>query len=103
MYAVIKSGGKQYRIKEGDTLKLETLPQEVGATVDFEDVLMVGDGESAKVGSPFVKGSKVSAKVVSHGRHHKVRIVKFKRRKHHMKWQGHRQNYTEVEITKIKA
>lgn len=103
MYAVIKSGGKQYRIKEGDTLKLETLPQEVGASVDFEEVLMVGDGETAKVGAPFVKGSKVTGTVLSHGRHHKVRIVKFKRRKHHMKWQGHRQDYTEVQITKIKA
>ena len=103
MYAVIKNGGKQYRIKEGDTLKLETMPQEVGATVDFDEVLMVGDGENATVGTPFVKGSKVSAKILSHGRHKKVHIVKFKRRKHHMKWQGHRQDFTEVEITQIKA
>lgn len=103
MYAVIVSGGKQYRIKEGDTVKLETLPQEVGATVDFDKVLMIGEGGTSKVGKPYVDGGTVSAKVLSHGRHKKVRIVKFKRRKHHMKWQGHRQNYTEVEITKIKA
>jgi large subunit ribosomal protein L21 len=105
MYAVIVSGGKQYRVKEGDTLKLETLPQEIGASVDFDQVLMVGEGDSIKVGRPFldVEGGKVkvSAKVVSHGRHAKIRIIKFNRRKHHMKSQGHRQNYTEVQITKI--
>jgi large subunit ribosomal protein L21 len=101
MYAVIFSGGKQYRVKEGDTLKLETLAQDVGATFNFEKVLMVGEGDSVKIGSPYIDGSVVSAKVLSTGRHHKIRIVKFHRRKHHMKWQGHRQNYTEVQITKI--
>lgn len=103
MYAVIFSGGKQYRVKEGDTLKLETLAQEVGKTVDFEKVLMVGEGADVKVGRPYLDGGKVTAKVLSHGRHDKIRIIKFRRRKHHMKWQGHRQDYTEVEITKIKG
>lgn len=101
MYAVIFSGGKQYRVKEGDTLKLETLAQDVGATFDFEKVLMIGEGASVKLGRPYLDGGKVTAKVLSNGRHHKIRIVKFRRRKHHMKWQGHRQNYTEVQITKI--
>ena len=101
MYAVIVSGGKQYRVKEGDTLKLETLPQEVGATVDFDQILMVGEGDKAKINSKDLTNAKVSATVVSHGRHSKIRIIKFRRRKHHMKWQGHRQNYTEVKITKI--
>jgi large subunit ribosomal protein L21 len=103
MYAVIMSGGKQYRVQEGDTLKLESLPQEVGNVFDFEKVLMVGEGETVKVGKPYIDGCKVAATVVSHGRHKKIRIVKFRRRKHHMKSQGHRQNYTEVTITKINA
>lgn len=101
MYAVIFSGGKQYRVKEGDTLKLETLPQEVGASFDFDKVLMIGEGDKAKVGRPYIDGGKVTATVLSHGRHSKIRIIKFRRRKHHMKWQGHRQNFTEVQITKI--
>ena len=103
MYAVISSGGKQYRVQEGDTLKLETLAAEVGASIDFEKILMVGEGDTAKLGQPYVKGGKVSATVVSHGRGKKIQMVKFKRRKHHEKWQGHRQNYTEVKITEIKA
>lgn len=101
MYAVILTGGKQYRVKKGDTLKIETLPQEAGATVDFDKVLMVGEGDKVKVGRPYLDAGKVTAKVLSHGRHSKIRIIKFRRRKHHMKTQGHRQNYTEVEITKI--
>ena len=103
MYAVISSGGKQYRVQEGDTLKVELLPDEVGATINFDQVLMVGEGDSVQVGRPFVKGSKVTAKVISQGRHDKIRIVKFRRRKHHLKWQGHRQDYTELQITQIKA
>lgn len=103
MYAVIISGGKQYRVQEGDTLKLESLPEEVGSTVNFDQVLLVGEGESVKVGSPYVKGCKVSGTVLSQGRHKKVYIVKFKRRKHHDKWQGHRQNFTEIKITQIVA
>lgn len=103
MYAVILSGGKQYRVKEGDTLKLETLPEEVGGTVNFDKVLMVGEGDQVKVGKPYLETSKVSATVVSTGRLKKIHIIKFRRRKHHEKWQGHRQNYTEVKITQIKA
>ena len=103
MYAVIISGGKQYRVIEGQTLKLESLEGEVGATFDFDQVLMVGEGETAKVGRPYLAGSKVSAEVISHGRHKKIHIIKFRRRKHHEKWQGHRQNYTEVKITQIQA
>lgn len=103
MYAVICSGGKQYRVQEGDTLKLESLPQEVGATINFDKILMVGEGDSVKMGRPFIDGCKVSATVVSKGRHKKIHIVKFRRRKHHEKWQGHRQNYIEVKITEILA
>lgn len=103
MYAVIVSGGKQYRVKEGDTLKLETLGGEVGQTVHFDKVLLVGEGESVKVGKPYIDGCKVAATVVSEGRHKKIHIVKFRRRKHHLKWMGHRQNYTEVKITQISA
>jgi large subunit ribosomal protein L21 len=103
MYAVIQTGGKQYRVQKGDVLKLETLPADIGSTVDFDQVLAVGEGDDLKVGAPFLKTGKVSATVLSQGRHKKIRIVKFNRRKHHEKWQGHRQNYTEVEITDIKA
>lgn len=103
MYAVIFSGGKQYRVKVGDTLKLESLAGEVGATVDFDQILMVGEGDKVKMGGPYIKNCKVSATVVSQGRHKKIHIIKFRRRKHHEKWQGHRQNYTEVKITKIQA
>jgi len=103
MYAVILSGGKQYRVQEGDTLKLESLPEDIGAEFKFDKVLMVGEGESVKVGRPYLNGSTVSATVVSQGRHKKIHIIKFRRRKHHEKWQGHRQNFTEVKITKIQA
>jgi large subunit ribosomal protein L21 len=103
MYAVIYSGGKQYRVQEGDILKLESLPEEVGSTVSFNQVLMVGEGKEVKIGQPYVKDCKVSATVLSQGRHDKIHIVKFGRRKHREKWQGHRQNYTEVKITQIEA
>ena len=103
MYAVILTGGKQYRVEEGDVLKLETLPADIGSTVDFDKVLAVGEGDSIKVGEPYLKSGKVSATVLSQGRHKKIRIVKFKRRKHQEKWQGHRQNFTEVKITAIKG
>jgi len=102
MYAVIQSGGKQYRVQEGDILKLESLAVEVGASYDFEKILMVGTDGKIKSGRPFLDGCKVTAKILSQGRHPKIRIIKFRRRKHHEKWQGHRQNYTEVQITKIK-
>lgn len=105
MYAVILSGGKQYRVQEGDTLKIESLADEVGSTVKFDKVLLVGEGDKVKLGQPFLDSGKVTvaATVVSQGRHKKIHIVKFRRRKHHEKWQGHRQNYTEVKITQIKA
>lgn len=102
MYAVIEAGGKQHRVTEGEVLKLEKIKgAEEGSSVDFDKVLMVGSGESVKIGAPTVDGAKVTAEVVSIGRHDKVRIIKFKRRKHHMKRQGHRQWYTEVKITGI--
>jgi len=103
MYAVIVSGGKQHRIEEGETLKLEKLNLEVGASVDFDRVLLVVNGENVNIGAPVVEGAKVSAEIVSHGRGKKVRIMKFKRRTHHMKQMGHRQWFTEVKITGISA
>ena len=103
MYAVIKTGGKQYRVAKGDKLKVEKLPVEAGASVDISDVLMVGDGDNVTVGAPLVDGGIVKATVVSHGRHKKIEIVKFRRRKHHQKRTGHRQDYTEIEITDISA
>ncbi len=101
MYAIIQSGGKQYRVAEGDKLKLEKLTGEQGDAVEFDRVLLLANGEQFTVGKPFVEGAKVSAKVVSHGRGKKVEVLKFKRRKHHMKRMGHRQDFTEVEITGI--
>lgn len=101
MYAVISSGGKQFRVKEGDVLKIESLPAEVGSTVNFDNVLAAGEGDSLKFGNPFLKNCTVTGTVLSQGRHKKVHIIKFRRRKHHEKWQGHRQNYTEVKITNI--
>lgn len=103
MYAVIRTGGKQYRVKEGETLKIEKLAADVGSTVTFEEVLMAGEGESAKVGAPLLDGATVSAEVTEQGRHKKIRIIKFRRRKHHRKQQGHRQYFTEVKITAISA
>ena len=103
MYAVIVSGGKQHRVEEGETLKLEKLNIDVGASVDFDRVLLVVNGKDVKIGAPDVQGAKVSAEIVSHGRGKKVRIMKFKRRKHHMKQMGHRQWFTEVKITGISA
>ncbi|GHB11662.1 MULTISPECIES: 50S ribosomal protein L21 [Halomonadaceae] len=103
MYAVIKSGGKQYRVQEGQTLKLEKLEVATGDSLDFDQVLLVADGDDVKVGAPLVDGAKVSAEIVSHGRGEKVRIIKFRRRKHSMRRQGHRQWYTEVKITGISA
>ena len=93
----------QYRVTEGQTLKVESIAAEVGASVDIDKVLMVGEGESVKVGAPYLDGSKVTAKVVEHGRHKKINIIKFRRRKHSQTRTGHRQNYTELEITGIKG
>ncbi|MBB3063047.1 MULTISPECIES: 50S ribosomal protein L21 [Microbulbifer] len=103
MYAVIESGGKQHRVEEGEVLRLEKLEVATGETIDFDKVLMVVDGDTINIGAPLVGGAKVTGEVVSHGRGDKVRIIKFRRRKHSMKRQGHRQWYTEVKITGIKA
>ena len=103
MYAVIVSGGKQHRVAEGETLKLEKIDAATGDTVEFDQVLMVGGGDDVKIGTPVVAGSKVTAEVLSHGRHKKVKIVKFNRRKHYRKETGHRQWFTEVKITGISA
>lgn len=103
MYAVIESGGKQHRVVEGEVLRLEKLDAATGDSVDFDKILMVGEGESVKIGAPYVEGGKVTAEVVGHGRGDKVRIIKFRRRKHFRKQQGHRQWYTEVKITGINA
>ena len=101
MYAVIKSGGKQYRVESGAQVRVEYLVADVGAAVAFEEVLLVGNGDKVKVGAPLVSGAKVKATVVSHGRGDKVKIFKMRRRKHFQKHQGHRQNYTEVRIDEI--
>lgn len=101
MYAVIESGGKQHRVKEGETLKLEKIEVATGESIDFDKVLMVGEGEGVKIGAPYVEGGKVTAEVIAQGRHKKVKIMKFRRRKHSMKQMGHRQWYTEVKITGI--
>ena len=103
MYAVIKTGGKQYRVTEGETLRVEKLTAEVGEAIDISEVLMVANGDDIKIGAPYVEGGKVSASIKSHGRGDKIRIIKFRRRKHHMKRQGHRQSYTELQITGIQA
>jgi large subunit ribosomal protein L21 len=101
MYAVIKSGGKQYRVESGAQVRVESLAADVGAAVAFEEVLLVGNGDQVKVGAPLISGAKVKATVVSHGRGDKVRIFKLRRRKHFQKSQGHRQNFTEVRIDDI--
>ena len=103
MYAVFQSGGKQHRVSEGQTLRLEKLDAETGASIEFDSVLLVANGEEVTVGAPFVSGGKVTAEVVAHGRGDKVKIVKFRRRKHSRKQQGHRQWFTEVKITGISA
>jgi large subunit ribosomal protein L21 len=101
MYAVIKSGGKQYRVAPGDKLKLETLVADVGQTVTLGEVLAVGDGADVRVGTPFVQGAAVTATVLAHGRRDKVTIFKMRRRKHYAKSGGHRQNFTEVQIDTV--
>jgi large subunit ribosomal protein L21 len=103
MYAVFQTGGKQYRAVQGDVLKIEKLDLEAGASVAFDHVMLVGEGDNVKVGAPTVAGASVSGKVLSQGRADKVHILKFRRRKHYRKQQGHRQYYTEVEITAISA
>lgn len=101
MYAVIAAGGKQHRVEEGETLRIEKIEVATGESVDFDQVLMLSDGKAVKIGAPVVDGAKVTAEVVNHGRADKVKIIKFRRRKHSMKRQGHRQWYTEIKITGI--
>jgi large subunit ribosomal protein L21 len=101
MYAVIKTGGKQYRVAAGEKLKIDQLPADVGAEIVLDQVLLVADGDNLKMGRPLVSGASVQAKVLTQGRHDKVRIFKLRRRKHYQKHQGHRQNFTEIEITGI--
>jgi large subunit ribosomal protein L21 len=103
MYAVIRTGGKQYRVEQGAQLRVETLAAEVGAPVSFGEVLMVGEGEAVKLGTPTLQGAQVKATVVGHGRGDKVKIFKMRRRKHYQKHQGHRQNFTEIRIDEILA
>ena len=101
MYAVIKTGGKQYRVAAGEKLKIDQLPADIGAEIVLDQVLLVADGDQLKMGRPLVTGASVQAKVLAQGRHDKVRIFKLRRRKHYQKHQGHRQNFTEIEITGI--
>ena len=103
MYAVVKTGGKQYRVTAGEKLKIEQIPAEVGSEIVLDQILLVADGETVTVGTPLVSGAQIKAKVVSQGRGEKVRIFKMRRRKHYRKSQGHRQNYTEIEILGIGA
>ena len=103
MYAVIKTGGKQYRVAAGEKLKIEQLPADIGAEIVLDHILLVADDDNLKMGRPLVTGASVQAKVLAQGRHDKVRIFKLRRRKHYQKHQGHRQNYTEIEITGITA
>lgn len=101
MYAVIKTGGKQYKVTVGQKLKVEQIPAELDSQIEMNEVLMIADGEAIQLGTPFVEGAKVTAKVIAHGRHDKVRIFKMRRRKHYQKRQGHRQNFTKIEIVAI--
>ncbi len=103
MHAVIVSGGKQYRVKEGQSIKVEKLAVDTGNSIDFDKVLMLSDGETAQVGAPYVAGCTVQAEIIGHGRADKITIIKIKRRKHHRKTQGHRQAYTEIKITGIRS
>ena len=101
MYAVVKTGGKQYKVAPGEKLKVEQLPADVGAEVILDSVLAVGEGDSVRLGQPLVAGAAVKATVVGHGRHPKVKIFKMRRRKHYQKHQGHRQGFTEIRIESI--
>ena len=103
MYAVVKTGGKHYKVAAGEKLKVEHIPADIDAEITLDQVLAVGAGDQLKVGSPLVSGAAVKATVISHGRHDKVKIFKMRRRKHYQKHQGHRQNYTELRIDSIVA
>ncbi|MDX1669000.1 MAG: 50S ribosomal protein L21 [Limnobacter sp.] len=103
MYAVIKTGGKQYKVAAGEKLKIEQIPADIGQEISLTEVLAVGSGEQVKVGAPLVEGASVKAVVLAQGRHDKVRIFKMRRRKHYQKRQGHRQNYTQIQIQSIEG
>ena len=103
MYAVIKTGGKQYRVAAGEKIKVEQIPADVGSEITIDQVFMVGEGDAVQIGTPVVAGAIVKATVVSHGRHDKIKIFKMRRRKHYQKHPGHRQNYTELRIEAISA
>ncbi|MEA3638969.1 MAG: 50S ribosomal protein L21 [Lamprobacter sp.] len=101
MYAIIETGGKQYRVAEGDLVTVEKLDANQGSSLDLPRVLMLADGDSVQLGKPYLENAKVTAEVAAHGKHDKVHILKFKRRKHHLKRQGHRQLFTQLKITSI--
>jgi large subunit ribosomal protein L21 len=101
MYAVIKTGGKQYRVTVGEKLKVEQIPADIDSQLDLDQVLMIADGDDVTIGNPVIAGAKVTVSVVSHGRGDKIRIFKMRRRKHYQKHQGHRQNYTEIRVDAI--
>ena len=101
MQAVIKTGGKQYRVSEGDKLNVETIAADPGGDIEFSEVLLLADGDEVEIGTPLVAGARVTAKVLEHGRGDKIRVIKFKRRKKYRRQMGHRQNYTRVEITGV--
>jgi large subunit ribosomal protein L21 len=103
MYAVIETGGKQYRVAEGDKVRVEKLDAEEGTSIDIAKVLMIANDGQVRLGKPFIEGTMVSAEVTGHGRNDKIKIIKFRRRKHHLKRQGHRQWFTELKITGISA
>ncbi|PCJ31297.1 MAG: 50S ribosomal protein L21 [Gammaproteobacteria bacterium] len=103
MYAIVATGGKQYRVREGETLRVEKLFADAGDSIELEQVLLVGEGEDIKVGAPYLEGAKVTATITDHGREAKVKIIKFRRRKHSRRQMGHRQSYTEIKITGITA
>jgi large subunit ribosomal protein L21 len=100
-FAVIKTGGKQYRVATGEKLKIEQIPADVGQVIELDQVLAIGEGDALKIGAPFIAGAVVKATVLAHGRHDKVKIFKMRRRKHYQKRQGHRQNYTQIVIDVI--
>jgi len=101
MYAVIVTGGKQYKVAEGDLLKVEKIEVATGQNITFDNVLLIADGDNVQVGTPYLSDAKVSAEIVEQGRHAKIRIIKFRRRKHYMRKQGHRQWFTKIKINKI--
>lgn len=101
MYALVVTGGKQYKVTKGATLKIESLPGDIGSNIEFDKILMIANGDNINIGTPFIKNAKITGEIIAHGKKDKVQIIKFRRRKHHLKHMGHRQNYTQVKITNI--